>query len=410
MLFSQLSLNDSLLKALPLSITQPSRIQQLAIPAILSGQDVLALAQTGSGKTYAYGLPMLQRISQQHNLGCSAVVVVPTRELAAQVMQNLTPLASALDLQVDVMCGAEAIELQMERLSKPAHVIVATPGRLLALIQQGIIACHHVNCMVLDEADRLLDMGFINDINAIITALPAGQRLLFSATMPSALNELAAQLLSTKSLRIEAQALNSAVDGIAQTIYHVNKGSKAQALIQLIKRHQWQQVLVFVNAKDEADGLCKKLGKAGLSCAALHGDKEQALRSQTLALFNTKQLNILVATDVLARGIDINALPVVINMTLPPQASVYVHRIGRTARAGRSGLAVSLVSHTEMAYLDAIRALTAQVLPLNELTGFTVTDKPLSDNSKRPPRDKQANRRTASKRSKSDFSQRKPAR
>ncbi|GGQ27517.1 DEAD/DEAH box helicase [Shewanella litoralis] len=410
MLFSQFSLSATLLKALPASITEPSRIQQVAIPAILNGQDVLALAQTGSGKTYAYGLPILQRMSQQGISGLSTLVVVPTRELATQVMQNLTPLANPLHLQVDVMCGGEVIELQIERLSMPANVIVATPGRLLALIQQGVIQCSNVQSLILDEADRLLDMGFINDIKAIITALPAGQRLLFSATMPTALNELAEQLLSTKSLRIEAQALNSAVDDIAQTLYHVNKGSKAQALIQLITKNQWQQVLVFVNAKDDADGLCKKLLKAGISCAALHGDKEQTLRSQTLALFKNKQLNVLVATDVLARGIHIDALPVVINMTLPPQASVYVHRIGRTARAGLSGVAVSLVSHAEMDYLDAIRILTAQALPLNELSGFAVTDKAVSDNSKRAPRDKQANRRTANKRSISDFSKRKSSR
>ncbi|MGI2168759.1 DEAD/DEAH box helicase [Shewanella sp. MF05960] len=410
MLFSQFSLSAALLKALPSSITEPSRIQQLAIPAILAGQDVLALAQTGSGKTYAYGLPILQHISQQGISGLSAVVVVPTRELAAQVMQDLTPLAHALNLQVDVVCGGEAIELQLERLSAPVHVIVATPGRLLALIQQGVIPCSKVHSVVLDEADRLLDMGFIHDINAIITAMPAGQRLLFSATMPAALNELAEQLLSKESVRIEAQVLNSAVDDIAQTVYHVNKGSKAQALIQLITLNNWQQVLVFVNAKDEADGLCKKLLKAGITAAALHGDKEQTQRSQTLALFKNKQLNVLVATDVLARGIHIDALPVVINMTLPAQAAVYVHRIGRTARAGLSGVAVSLVSHAEMDYLEAIRALTALLLPLNELAGFIVTDKPVSDNSKRAPRDKQANRRTANKHSKSDFSKRKPAR
>jgi superfamily II DNA/RNA helicase len=410
MLFSQFSLSAPLLKALPTSITEPSRIQQLAIPAILAGQDVLALAQTGSGKTYAYGLPILQNINQQGLSGLCAVVVVPTRELAVQVTQNLIPFASALNLQLDVVCGGEAIELQIERLRTPAHLIVATPGRLLALIQQGVITCSNVQSVVLDEADRLLDMGFINDINAIIAAMPIGQRLLFSATMPIALNELATQLLSKKSVRIEAQALNSTVDDIAQILYLVNKGSKAQALIQLIMLNQWSHVLVFVNAKDEADSLCKKLLKVGITAAALHGDKEQTLRSQTLALFKNKQLNVLVATDVLARGIHIDALPVVVNMTLPAQAAVYVHRIGRTARAGLSGVAVSLVSHSEIDYLEAIRALTAQSLTLNELSGFAVTDKPVSDSSKRAPRDKQANRRTASKRSISDFSKRKPTR
>ncbi|GGP69373.1 DEAD/DEAH box helicase [Shewanella algicola] len=410
MLFSQFSLSATLLKALPASITEPSRIQQLAIPAILNGQDVLALAQTGSGKTYAYGLPILQRISQTSVLSLAAIVIVPTRELAQQVAQNLQPLAQSLGLHVEHACGGEAIECQIERLTTPANILVATPGRLLALAQQGVVTFSQVQSVVLDEADRLLDMGFINDINALIAMMPVGQRLLFSATMPVALNSLAQLILSANHVRIEAQGLNSAVDDIVQMVYHVNKGSKAQALIHLVQANQWQQVLVFVNAKADADALCKKLLKAGVRGGALHGDKEQAMRSQTLEQFKSGQLNVLVATDVLARGIHIDALPVVINFDLPTQAAVYVHRIGRTARAGLTGVALSLVSHSEMAYLEAINTLTTQALPVNELVGFAVTDKPLSGSSKRAPRDKQANRRTMNKRSSSDFAKRKSTR
>ncbi|MGX9461180.1 DEAD/DEAH box helicase [Shewanella sp. A14] len=407
MSFSAFSLNPKLLSTLPTAIIEPSRIQQLAIPAVLEGQDVLALAQTGSGKTYAYGLPLLQQLSQLSAASLSAVVIVPTRELAAQVMQNLAPLAQAVNLRVDVLCGGEAIELQIERLTQPINLIVATPGRLLALAQQGVIQFDHVQSLVLDEADRLLDMGFIADINALIALMPKGQRLLFSATLPEPLTILAEQILSASSVRIEAHVMNSTVTDIAQTLYHVNKGSKAKALIHLITLHQWSQVLVFVNAKDDADALCKKLLKADINAAALHGDKEQALRSQTLALFKNKKLTVLIATDVLARGIHIDALPVVINVDLPAQAAVYVHRIGRTARAGLSGVALSLISHSELQSLEAIRTLIGQALPLTALAGFVVTDKPTSATSKRAPRDKQANRRTANKRGISDFTKRK---
>lgn len=410
MSFSVFQLNPTLLTALPPAVTEPSRVQQLAIPAILTGQDVLALAQTGSGKTYAYGLPLLQRLSLSPEVGLSAVVIVPTRELASQVMQDLAPLAQALNLRVDMLCGGQAIELQVERLTQPANLIVATPGRLLALAQQGVIQFEHLQSLVLDEADRLLDMGFIGDINALIAMMPTGQRLLFSATLPEPLTTLAEQVLTTAHVRIQTHVINSAVADIAQTLYHVNKGSKAKALIHLITLHQWSQVLVFVNAKDDVDSLCKKLVKAGINAAALHGDKEQAVRSHTLEQFKNQQLTVLVATDVLSRGIHIDALPVVINVDLPSQAAVYVHRIGRTARAGLSGVALSLVSHAELLSLDAIRLLTRQALPLTELAGFAVTDKPTSEASKRAPRDKQANRRTANKRSISDFTKRKPTR
>ena len=401
------SLHSGLVNALPTSVSVASPIQQQAIPAVLSGEDVLALAQTGSGKTYAYGLPLLHRIIQQRNsYSLSAVIIAPTRELASQVGQSLSPLAQALNLKLEVLCGGEDIALQVERLTKHINVIVATPGRLLALAQQNSLNFADLQTLVLDEADRLLDMGFINDLNALLALMPTRQTLLFSATMPETLAELASNILSKPFARIEASTLNHPVEEIVQSIYHVNKGSKAKVLIEQIKLHQWRQVLVFVNAKDDADALCKKLLKAGINAAAMHGDKEQKLRAQTLAQFQQQQLTVLIATDVLARGIHIEALPVVINFELPSQPTTYVHRVGRTARAGLSGIALSLVCHAELSVLVAIRQLTGQALPLQTLADFPVTDKPIDANSKRPPRDKQANRRTANKKSISDFAKR----
>ncbi|AZG37200.1 MULTISPECIES: DEAD/DEAH box helicase [Shewanella] len=404
--FSTLALSPALLSALPARLHEPTRIQTLAIPAILAGKDVLALAQTGSGKTYAYGLPLLQTVNAQVNADITAIqalVIVPTRELASQVHDTLNPIAMALDITMDLLCGGELQSLQVDRLHKPADIIVATPGRLLELTQQKIVDLSSVKRLVLDEADRLLDMGFIADITKLLALMPNRQTLLFSATFPEPLVQLTQQVLSKNCQRIEANVLNSAVDEIEQQLYLVNKGSKAQALINLINQHQWSQVLVFINAKDDADSLTKKLLKAGISSAALHGDKDQTLRRQTLADFKAQKVSVLVATDLLARGIDIEALPVVINANLPNSAPVYVHRIGRTARAGLQGVAISLVSHSEMESLNAIRALTQKALPLQALVGFPVTDKPSDSSSKRPPRDKQANRRTTNKRSIRDF-------
>ncbi|WP_153916383.1 DEAD/DEAH box helicase [Shewanella sp. TC10] len=412
MSFSSFLLNPKLIDALPASVESATDVQARAIPAILSGKDVIALAQTGSGKTYAFGLPILHSISQnklQKNLASSpesisGLIIVPTRELAKQVADDLARVSAGLNVRVDTLCGGEDLELQVKRLTIPASLIVATPGRLLALVKQASVSLNEVKYLVLDEADRLLDMGFIADINALIALMPERQTMLFSATMPEPLDKLTKQILSVDRLRIETSAVNSAVEDIAQTIYHINKGSKAKALIELIKHNDWSQVVVFVNGKSDADGLCKKLTKAKINAAALHGDKEQVMRAEILQTFKTKQLNVLVATDVLARGIHIDALPVVINFDLPDQAAVYVHRIGRTARAGLSGVAISLISHAEMQNLSAIRALTGLVLPLSELENFPVTDKPVDPNSKRPPKDKQANRRTAKKRSIRDFS------
>lgn len=425
--FAELGLNSALLKALPATLAHPTRVQQLAIPAILAGRDLLALAQTGSGKTLAFGLPLLQQLllQQQTQLqgaksvppsNALALVLVPTRELALQVTEALQTVASQLSvsLNIQLLCGGVPLEDQLAELAAKPQVLVATPGRLLDLCKQSHISLDSIKHLVLDEADRLLEMGFWPDVQKLMAFMPKlKQTSLFSATLPEALDTLAGKLLVNEPLRVEAHKVNSVAAEIEEQLYLVNKGSKAQALIALLKHYQWPQVLVFISARDDADAVAKRLAKAGMKVAALHGEKDQAVRSQTLADFKANRIQVLVATDLMARGIHVDALPVVINLDLPMSAPVYVHRIGRTARAGEKGLAISLVCHGEMATLTAIRSLTARELPLALLADFPVTDKPSENTSdgtadsklerKRPPRDKQANRRSINKHSAKEF-------
>ncbi|POG23388.1 DEAD/DEAH box helicase [Aeromonas bestiarum] len=402
MTFSELDLNPALLAALPASLHTPTRIQQLAIPVVLAGQDLLALAQTGSGKTLAFGLPLLQRLDPASSL-VQGLVLVPTRELATQVSAALQGAAEALGLRVLTLCGGVAQERQQAELALGPQLLVATPGRLRDLLTQQVLGLDGLQQLVLDEADRLLEMGFWPDIQWLMNEMPAErQTLLFSATLPAELDELATGLL-TEPTRIEANPLNSLVNEIEERLYLVNKSSKVPALIGLLKEQAWPQVLVFISARDDADGVAKKLARAGIPVAALHGEKEQAVRDQALDDFKAGKVRVLVATDLMARGIHVEALPLVINLDLPASAPVYVHRIGRTARAGREGLAISLVCHGESDTLAAIRTLTGRELPLGDLPGFPVTDLPASGEGKRPTRDKQANRRTANKRSVKQF-------
>lgn len=425
--FAELGLNSALLKALPASLKHPTKVQQLAIPAILAGRDLLALAQTGSGKTLAFGLPLLQQLLLQQQtqlqgaksvqaLNALALVLVPTRELALQVTETLQAVASQLSasLNIQLLCGGVPLEDQLVELAAKPQVLVATPGRLLDLCKQSHISLDSIKHLVLDEADRLLEMGFWPDVQKLMAFMPKlKQTSLFSATLPEALDTLAGKLLVNEPLRVEAHKVNSVATEIEEQLYLVNKGSKAQVLIALLKQYQWPQVLVFISARDDADAVAKRLAKAGMKVAALHGEKDQAVRSQTLADFKANRIQVLVATDLMARGIHVDALPVVINLDLPMSAPVYVHRIGRTARAGEKGLAISLVCHGEMTTLTAIRSLTARELPLALLADFPVTDKPSENTSdgtadskverKRPPRDKQANRRNINKHSAKEF-------
>ncbi|ASF17627.1 DEAD/DEAH box helicase [Shewanella sp. LC6] len=420
--FAELGVNVALCSVLPAGLKHPTRVQQLAIPAILAGRDVLALSQTGSGKTLAFGLPLLQILWQQiaeQTMAKSvpaanplALVLVPTRELAQQVTIALHALASKLSssLNIQLLCGGIAQEEQLAELAAKPQFVVATPGRLLDLCTQSYIRLDSIKYLVLDEADRLLEMGFWPDVQKLMTMMPKRkQTLLFSATLPEALDSLVGKLLSNNPLRVEASTRNAVAAEIEEQLYLVNKGSKAQALIALLKQYQWPQVLVFISARDDADAIAKRLVKAGINAAALHGEKDQTVRSQTLADFKANRIQVVVATDLMARGIHVDALPVVINLDLPTSAPVYVHRIGRTARAGAKGLAISLVCHGEVPSLTAIRNLTARELPLASLADFPVTDKPSeraredgAENKvvpKRPPRDKQANRRSINKHS-----------
>ncbi|EHH2568325.1 DEAD/DEAH box helicase [Vibrio parahaemolyticus] len=398
--FSTLSLSSELIHALPKDFKKPTDIQALAIPELLAGQDLLALANTGSGKTLAYGLPLLEKLSV--NPEQKALILVPTRELAMQVSEAINQVGQALDLNTVCLCGGVDKEQQLQVLATNPHILVATTGRLVDLANNGL-DLSNVHYLVLDEADRLLDMGFWPDVQNI-AGLISNQRqtAMFSATFSDELKGKA-KLLMQAPKQVAAHQENSTNQDIVETLYLVNKGSKTKALIELIKQNAWTQVLVFIGAKENADGLAKKLNKAGISTNALHGNKSQDEREEALAQFKSGQIQVLIATDLLARGIHIEQLPVVINFELPMHAETYVHRVGRTARAGEQGVAMSLVCHGEMDALNAIRHLTQRALPVQDLVGFPVTDKPSTGESKRAPRDKKANRRTHAKKSIKQF-------
>ncbi|MBN8031782.1 DEAD/DEAH box helicase [Vibrio vulnificus] len=404
--FSTLSLSSELIHALPKDFKKPTDIQVLAIPELLAGQDLLALANTGSGKTLAYGLPLLEKLRVHPEQ--KALILVPTRELATQVSEAINLVGQALGLNAVCLCGGVDKEQQLQALATNPHLLVATTGRLVDLANNGL-DLSNIHYLVLDEADRLLDMGFWPDVQNI-SALISNQRqtAMFSATFSDELKGKA-KLLMQAPKQVAAHQENSTNKDIAETLYLVNKGSKTKALIELIQKNAWTQALVFIGAKENADGLAKKLNKAGISTNALHGDKSQAEREEALAQFKSGQTQVLIATDLLARGIHIEQLPVVINFELPMHAETYVHRVGRTARAGEQGVALSLVCHGEMDALSAIRHLTKRELPVQDLEGFPVTDKPSTGESKRAPRDKKANRRTQNKKSVKQF-QSKPKR
>ncbi len=402
MSFASLSLNPLLIQALPAQIKQPTKIQSLAIKQLMANENLLAQANTGSGKTFAYGLPMLNNALKPSN-DSQGLVLVPTRELAIQVQQALAAIAESLSLSVVCLCGGVDKSEQIEALAKRPNILVATTGRLLDLVNSGEFNLKQISSLVLDEADRMLDMGFWNDVVSIAEKInPSSQIAMFSATFSDALKQKAQQLMPVAK-QVSAHQENSTNQDISEQLYLVNKGSKTKALIHLFEKQQWQQVLVFIGAKDNADALTKKLTKAGIAAAALHGNKSQAEREQVLNDFKHGSIKMLIATDLLARGVHVEQLPAVINFELPDHAEVYVHRVGRTARAGHKGLAISLVCHGETQALNAIRQLTQRELPTTELAEFPVTDTPASSTSKRAPRDKQANRRTANKRSIKQF-------
>ncbi|MFZ5491160.1 MAG: DEAD/DEAH box helicase [Pseudomonadota bacterium] len=352
----------------------PTPIQQQSIPVILAGQDVLAAAQTGTGKTAGFSLPMLQRLAAHDQparpKSVRALVLTPTRELAAQVGQSVKDYGSGLRLRSAVIFGGVGINPQISALARGVDVLVATPGRLLDHLQQGTCTLDRVEILVLDEADRMLDMGFIRDIRRILALLPKRrQTLLFSATFSSDIRALASQFLQ-QPVEIDVAPRNSTASQIDQVAYAVDKGRKRELLSWLVGSNNWQQVLVFARTKHGANRLAEQLDADGLKSAAIHGNKSQGARTRALEGFKNGNVRVLVATDIAARGLDIDQLPLVVNHDLPEVPADYVHRIGRTGRAGRAGHAISLVSPDELDLLRNIERLVQQRIAPQVLPGY----------------------------------------
>lgn len=379
MQFTDLQLIPPLLQALAeKGYTEPSPIQQQAIPAVLAGRDLMAAAQTGTGKTAGFTLPLLQRLHQsflegrkvQHN-HIRALILTPTRELAAQVAENVELYGKHLPLRSTVVFGGVKINPQMMAMRRGVDVLVATPGRLLDLYQQNAVKFSQLEVLVLDEADRMLDMGFIHDIKKILALLPKQrQNLLFSATFSPEIKALAKGLVHDP-LEVSVAPPNTTAERVEQLLYPVDKNRKAALLTELILEGNWQQVLVFTKTKHMANRLSLHLQTAGITALPIHGNKSQNARTKALKDFKSGEIRALVATDIAARGLDIDQLPQVVNFELPNVAEDYVHRIGRTGRAGAAGHAISLVCADESKELAGIERLIQQVIPRQVKAGYS---------------------------------------
>jgi len=376
--FDELNLAPAILKAVrEQGYDTPTPIQAQAIPAVLAGQDLLAGAQTGTGKTAAFTLPMLHKLTMSRSatnrfgvFGIRALVLTPTRELAAQVEESVRNYGKHLQLQSAVIFGGVGMAAQIKALKKGVDILVATPGRLLDLQQQGFLDLSTVQMLVLDEADRMLDMGFIHDVKKVLALVPKEkQSLLFSATFSQEIRDLAAQLLhNPQSIQVTPE--NTTVQLIKQVIHPVGRQQKKGLLAHIIETKQWSQVLVFCRTKFGANHVADFLNKQGITAMALHGNKSQTARTQALSGFKTGEIRVLVATDIAARGIDIDDLPHVVNYEIPNISEDYVHRIGRTGRAGASGEAVSLVSLDEEGFMQEIEKFTRQTIEVEKVEGF----------------------------------------
>jgi ATP-dependent RNA helicase RhlE len=376
--FSALGLSDQIVRAVVAQgYTQPTPIQVQAIPVVLSGQDLLAGAQTGTGKTAGFTLPILHLLSNKvvkrsstGKIPIRALILTPTRELAAQVEESVQTYGKHLPLTSMVIYGGVNINPQINRLRGGVEILVATPGRLLDHVQQGRLDLSQVEILVLDEADRMLDMGFIRDIKRILALLPKQrQNLLFSATFSNEIKSFASTLLN-HPVMVEVAAQNATADLVTQRIFPVDRDRKRELLTHLIKTHNWYQVLVFTRTKHGADRLVKQLHQDDIVAMAIHGNKSQAARTRALGQFKDGSLQVLVATDIAARGLDISELPHVVNYELPNVPEDYVHRIGRTGRAGSSGEAISLVCVDERKFLSDIEKLIKRSLPQEMIDGF----------------------------------------
>ncbi len=377
MSFSKLGLCAELLRAIKEEgYTTPTPIQSKSIPVILSKKDVLAAAQTGTGKTAGFTLPLLQRLktsySKDKKSHVRALILTPTRELAAQVAQSVETYGKYLPFESAVIFGGVGINPQISLLKKGVDIVIATPGRLLDLVSQDCLDLTKIEFFILDEADRMLDMGFINDIRKVLAILPKQrQNLLFSATFSDDIKKLADSLLNSP-VSIEAAKANSTSHKVEQSVHLVDRERKKELLLHLVNKNNWQQVLVFTRTKHGANKLSEALVKDGISSAAIHGNKSQSARTKALDDFKAGNVRVLVATDIAARGIDIDNLPHVINFELPNIAEDYVHRIGRTGRAGNTGEAISLVCIDEHDYLWGIEKLIKQKIKKIEIVGFKV--------------------------------------
>lgn len=377
MSFASLGLAEPLVRAVnELGYTEPTPIQTQAIPAVLGGGDLLAGAQTGTGKTAGFTLPILQRLHTFYasqpgaKRAVRALILTPTRELAAQVEESVRGYSKYVKLRSTVMFGGVSINPQIDALRRGVDIVVATPGRLLDHMQQKTIDLSQLDILVLDEADRMLDMGFIHDIKRVLAKLPPKrQNLLFSATFSDEIKALADNLLDNPAL-IEVARRNTTAEKIAQKIHPVDRDRKRELLTHLIREHNWFQVLVFTRTKHGANRLAEQLGKDGISALAIHGNKSQSARTRALSEFKSNTLQVLVATDIAARGIDIDQLPHVVNFDLPNVPEDYVHRIGRTGRAGANGEAVSLVCVDEKQLLRDIERLIKREIPQEVIAGF----------------------------------------
>ncbi|MGH8132929.1 MAG: DEAD/DEAH box helicase [Steroidobacteraceae bacterium] len=374
MSFSALGLTSGLVRAVAeKGYTVPTPIQREAVPAVLAGRDVLAGAQTGTGKTAAFVLPILQRLEAVRGRAPRALVLTPTRELAAQVAQSARDYGRYAPLRTAVIFGGVSDKPQIHTLRSGCDLLVATPGRLLDLAQQRVLDLSGVQCLVLDEADRMLDMGFIHAIRQILKLLPAQrQNLMFSATYSPEIRALAGRLLRDP-LMIEVAPRNAPAERIEQHVYRVPKEHKRHLLAHLIGSGKWSQVLIFTRTKHGANRLTRQLESGGIRAAAIHGNKSQGARTRALDDFKSNRITALVATEVAARGLDIRELPQVVNYELPNVPEDYVHRIGRTARAGGSGKAVSLVSPDETPLLRDIEKLLQRALPIAAVPRFPIT-------------------------------------
>ncbi|MBW4422767.1 MAG: DEAD/DEAH box helicase [Myxacorys californica WJT36-NPBG1] len=408
MTFQNLGLTTDLLRAVAeQGYSEPTPIQQQAIPAILQRRDILASAQTGTGKTAGFTLPLLQRLSttkpNQGHRTPRALILTPTRELAAQVSDSVKTYGKYLPLQSAVIYGGVGIIPQIKTLRRGVDIIVATPGRLLDHLRQKTLDLSQIEILVLDECDRMLDMGFIHDMRKILAVLPASrQTLMFSATFSKAIQQLANTLLKSPTL-IEVAPRNTAAEQVTQIIHPVNRDRKQELLAYMISFHNWKQVLVFTRTKHGASRLAEQLTKDGLKTTAIHGNKTQAARTRALSDFKQGKVRVLVATDIASRGIDIDHLPYVVNFDLPDVPEDYVHRIGRTGRAGNEGRAVSLVCRDEYPLLRSIERLLKRTITEDVIAGYepTASDQAQSDqpNRKRShqPRSQRAKPQTQAK-------------